>query len=131
MAQLVARLHGMQKVRGSNPLSSTRTSVRTVPGRVRLGANVGARCYAPLDVANVRRSFKKITNSAGLGRNWKPLEFRTSFVSLMSESGVPVEEIARLVGHTSSRTTETVYRRELRPVITTGAEVMDKIIRAS
>ena len=26
MAQLVARLHGMQKVRGSNPLSSTRYS---------------------------------------------------------------------------------------------------------
>jgi site-specific recombinase XerD len=81
----------------------------------------------PLDAANVRRSFKKITNSAGLGRNWKPLELRTSFVSLMSESGVPVEEIARLVGHTSSRTTEVVYRRELRPVITAGAEVMDKI----
>jgi hypothetical protein len=32
MAQLVARLHGMQKVRGSNPLSSTdfRICVRTV-----------------------------------------------------------------------------------------------------
>ncbi len=81
----------------------------------------------PLDAANVRRSFKKITNSAGLGDSWKPLELRTSFVSLMSDSGVPVEEIARLVGHTSSRTTEVVYRRELRPVITTGAEVMDKI----
>ena len=81
----------------------------------------------PLDAANVRRSFKKITNSAGLGDNWKPLELRTSFVSLMSDSGVPVEEIARLVGHTSSRTTEVVYRRELRPVITTGAEVMDEI----
>ena len=26
MAQLVARLHGMQKVRGSNPLSSTQRS---------------------------------------------------------------------------------------------------------
>jgi hypothetical protein len=36
-------------------------------------------------------------------------------------------EVARLVGHTSTRTTEVVYRRELRPVITTGAEVMDKI----
>jgi integrase len=81
----------------------------------------------PLDAANVRRAFKKITNSAGLGDNWKPLELRTSFVSLMSGSGVPVEEIARLVGHTSTRTTEVVYRRELRPVITTGAEVMDKI----
>jgi integrase len=45
----------------------------------------------------------------------------------MSGSGVPVEEIARFVGHTSTRTTEVVYRRELRPVITTGAEVMDKI----
>jgi integrase len=64
---------------------------------------------------------------AGLGDNWKPLELRTSFVSLMSGSGVPVEEIARLVGRTSTRTTEVVYRRELRPVITTGAEVMDKI----
>jgi integrase len=81
----------------------------------------------PLDAANVRRAFKKITTAAGLGDNWKPLELRTSFVSLMSDSGVPVEEIARLVGHTSTRTTEVVYRRELRPVITTGAEVMDKI----
>jgi integrase len=81
----------------------------------------------PLDAANVRRAFKKITTAAGLGNNWKPLELRTSFVSLMSDSGVPVEEIARLVGHTSTRTTEVVYRRELRPVITTGAEVMDKI----
>ena len=67
---------------------------------------------SPLDAANVRRSFKRITNSAGLGDSWKPLELRTSFVSLMSDSGVPVEEIARFVGHTSSRTTEVVYRRE-------------------
>ena len=29
----------------------------------------------------------------------------------------------------SSRTTEVIYRRELRPVITTGAEVMDQIFR--
>jgi integrase len=82
----------------------------------------------PLDAANVRRAFKKTTKAAGLGEDWTPRELRTSFVSLMSDSGVPVEEIARLVGHTSSRTTEVVYRRELRPVITTGAEVMDKIL---
>jgi integrase len=61
------------------------------------------------------------------GARGRSLELRTSFVSLMSQSGVPVEEIARLVGHTSTRTTEVVYRRELRPVITAGAEVMDKI----
>jgi hypothetical protein len=45
----------------------------------------------------------------------------------MSTSGVPVEEIARLAGHTSTRTTKVVYRRELRPILTTGAEIMDTI----
>ena len=48
----------------------------------------------------------------------------------VSYQGVPVEEIARLAGHASSRTTEVIYRRELRPVITTGAEVMDQIFRS-
>lgn len=45
----------------------------------------------------------------------------------MSESGVAVEEIARRAGNSSSRTTEVIYRHELRPVITTGADAMDKI----
>jgi hypothetical protein len=56
-------------------------------------------------------------------------DLRTSFVSMMSYQGVPVEEIAGSAGHASSRTTEVIHRRELRPVITTGAEVMDRIFR--
>jgi integrase len=80
-----------------------------------------------LAAANVRRMFKNVCTAAGLGDNWTPRELRTSFVSLMSHRGVSTEEIARLVGHSSTRVTETVYRRELRPVITTGAEVMDQI----
>jgi integrase len=79
----------------------------------------------PLDAGNIRRKLKVVTASAGLGKDWTPRELRHTFVSLLSESGVPVEEIARLVGHTSSRTTETVYRKELRPTITAGAEVLD------
>ena len=78
---------------------------------------------------NLRRVFRRVTVAAGLGARWVPKELRTSFVSMMSYQGVPVEEIARLAGHASSRTTEVVYRRELRPVITTGAEVMDQIFR--
>ena len=70
-----------------------------------------------------------MTAAAGLGARWVPKELRTSFVSMMSYQGVPVEEIARLAGHASSRTTEVIYRRELRPVITTGAGVMDQIFR--
>ena len=53
---------------------------------------------------------------------------RHTFVSFMSESGVAVEEFARLAGHSSSRTTETIYQRELCSVITIGAGVMDKIL---
>jgi integrase len=83
-----------------------------------------------LDAANVRRSFRGICKAAGIGQAWTPRELRTSFVSLLSASGVPVDEIARLVGHSSSRTTETIYRKELRPVLVKGAEVMDQIFPA-
>ena len=88
------------------------------------------RSGATLDAANVRREFRAVCNAANIGEHWTPRELRHSFVSLMSTSGVPVEEIARLAGHSSSRTNEVVYRRELRPVLTTGAEIMDKIFHA-
>jgi integrase len=83
---------------------------------------------AALDAANVRREFRAACKAAKIGTDWTPRELHHSFVSLMSSSGVPVEEIARLAGHSSSRTTEVVYRRrELRPVLTTGAEAMDRL----
>jgi len=86
---------------------------------------------AALDAANVRKMFKRVCTAAGIGDGWTPRELRTSFVSLMSHRGVSIEEIARLVGHASTRTTEIVYRRELRPVITTGAEIMDQLFGES
>ncbi len=87
------------------------------------------RTGAPLDAANVRREFRAACKAAKIGQDWTPRELRHSFVSLMSSSGVPVEEIARLAGHSNSRTTEVVYRRELRPVLTTGAEAMDRLFQ--
>jgi integrase len=85
-----------------------------------------------LDAANVRRSFRRILKRAGLDpTEWTPRELRHSFVSIMSENGVLVEEIARMVGHSSSKVTEIVYRKELRPVITKGAEVMEGLFRAT
>jgi integrase len=81
---------------------------------------------AALDAGNVRKTFKQVCKAARIGDDWTPRELRTSFVSLMSHRGVSTEEIARLAGHASTRTTEFVYRRELRPVITTGAEIMDE-----
>jgi hypothetical protein len=40
---------------------------------------------------------------------------------------VPIEKIARLVGHTGTTTTETVYRKQIRPVVVGGADVMDSL----
>jgi integrase len=80
---------------------------------------------------NVRREFRAACKAAGIGPDWTPRELRHSFVSLMSAQGVPVEEIARLAGHKSSRVTEVVYRRELRPELTAGAEAMDALLGRS
>jgi integrase len=81
----------------------------------------------PMDDHNVRRQFRVITEAAGLGRGWVPRELRHTFVSLLSAHGVPVEAIALLAGHNQTATTELVYRHQIVPALTRGAEVMDEI----
>ena len=81
----------------------------------------------PLDDHNVRRQFRVITEAAGLGRTWVPRELRHTFVSLLSAHGVPVEAIALLAVHNQTATTELVYRHQIVPALTRGAEVMDQI----
>jgi integrase len=81
----------------------------------------------PRSAGNVRRDFQTICEKAGLGREWSPRELRHSFVSMLSADGVATEDISHLVGHSSTRTTERVYRHELRPVLKTGAERMARI----
>jgi integrase len=80
-----------------------------------------------MDDHNVRRMFRVITEEAGLGTGWVPREMRHTFVSLLSARGVPVEAIALLAGHNQTSTTELVYRHQIVPALTRGAEVMDQI----
>ncbi len=81
-----------------------------------------------LDAHNVRRAFRTVAHAAGLtAEDWTPRELRHSFVSLLSDSGVPLEHIARLVGHHGTAVTETVYRQQLRPVLDEGATTMNRI----
>jgi excisionase family DNA binding protein len=83
---------------------------------------------APLDRWQVRREFAVITRAAGLGEEWAPRELRHSFVSILSASGVRIEDISDLMGHSGTSVTETVYRHEIRPALTTGATAMSKIL---
>ena len=54
-----------------------------------------------MDAANVRREFRRALHLVpGLEpTEWTPREMRRSFVSVLSDAGVPLEEISRLVGH--------------------------------
>jgi len=80
------------------------------------------------DASHTRRAFAYVVAAAGLDPGeWAPRELRHSFVSLLSDAGVPVEQISLLVGHSGTSTTETVYRKQIRPVIVHGADVMDRI----
>ncbi|WP_405620050.1 tyrosine recombinase XerC [Streptomyces sp. NBC_01508] len=82
-----------------------------------------------LDAANVRRAFRRVLADVdGIdAADWTPRELRHSFVSLLSDSGVPIEDISRLVGHSGTSVTERIYRKQIRPVIQTGAVTMDRI----
>ena len=73
------------------------------------GTSLGARY--------IRKIFQDVCERAGLGRDWAPRDLRHKFVSLLSDDGMAMEKIARLVGHAGSHVTETVYRQELRPVL--------------
>jgi hypothetical protein len=69
-----------------------------------------------------------VVAAAGLNpQEWTPRELWHSFVSLLSDADVPIERISRLVGHSSTVTTETIYRKQIRPVIEHGADVKDRI----
>ena len=81
-----------------------------------------------MNAANVRRDFRRaLALVPGLDpAEWTPRQLRHSFVTLLSDAGVPLEEISRLVGHSGTSVTDLVYRHQIRPVIQTGATVMDQ-----
>jgi Phage integrase family len=109
--------------------------MRAEPGApwIDLGLVFTTRYGTPLDAADVRRDFRTaIREAEGIDpKQWTPRELRHSFVSLLSDSGVPIEEISRLVGHRSTLVTETVYRKQLRPIMQSGATAMDRLFTSN
>ena len=94
-----------------------------------LGLVFASRSGTEPDAHNVRREFRAVLAAIdGIEpAEWTPRELRHSFVSLLSDSGIPIEEISRLVGHSSTTVTEQVYRHQIRPVIQEGAIAMDRL----
>jgi integrase len=48
---------------------------------------------------------------------------------ILSQHGLAIDEISRLMGHSGTAVTELVYRHELRPVLESGASIMDNVFQ--
>jgi integrase len=70
--------------------------------------------------------FLRVTAAAGLA-GFCPRELRHTFVSVLSDSEVPAEQLKDLVGHSDIHTTLTVYRQQIKPIIRVGAQRMDVV----
>jgi integrase len=70
--------------------------------------------------------FSKMTRRAGIG-HWHAHEGRHTAVSIMSSSGLPIQEISDTAGHKSTHVTQTVYRHVIVTAVRGGATVMDDI----
>jgi len=82
---------------------------------------------APRWPQDVARQFKALCGRAGIGEGWTPREQRHTFVSVLSDSGVDIKQIADAVGHVNSTVTKAVYRHQIADEITSAATVMDSI----
>jgi integrase len=81
--------------------------------------------WTPRTRRDLRRALRLVPtlNAA----DWTPRELRHSFVAMLSDAGVSLEDFSRLVGHSGTNVTELVYRHQIHPVIQTGATIMDRL----
>lgn len=61
----------------------------------------------------MRKQFSTLCGAPGSARTGPPREQRHSFVSVLSNAGVDIEEIADAVGHINSTVTKAVYRHQI------------------
>jgi integrase len=76
--------------------------------------------------SNFRREFNKVIAKANLGR-WHPHELRHTAISLLSDKGVRLEDIADVVGHSTTRMTSEVYRHQVQESISAHIKTMNKM----
>ncbi|MGC2486702.1 MAG: site-specific integrase [Acidimicrobiales bacterium] len=81
----------------------------------------------PIDPRNLYREFTQICDWAGLG-HWHPHELRHSAASLMLASGVKLQVVSEVLGHSSIRMTADVYGHILDPDRQQAASAMSKVL---
>ena len=85
---------------------------------------------SPASRQAVYRQFRRYCKSAGIGEDWHPHELRHTHVSVLSDAGVDMEDIADAAGHVNSVVTRTVYRHQIADTVARAAAAMDRIFGA-
>ena len=67
--------------------------------------------WAGKPVKSIKRAFRRAVKDAGLGKDVTPHVLRHTAASWMAEAGIPMAEIAAVLGHRDSRTTERIYAK--------------------
>jgi integrase len=84
----------------------------------------------PMSRQRMNIRFKEVLEAAGLGRDWQPRETRHSFVSIASDSGASIEDIADAAGHVNPNVTRAVYRHVISDTVTRAPAAMDRALAA-
>ena len=78
----------------------------------------------------MNKRFKEVLAAAGLDPDRQPRETRHSFVSIASDSGVSIEDIADAAGHVNPNITRAVYRHQISDTVTRAPAALDRALRA-
>jgi integrase len=106
--------------------------------RLRLGAAYQGRhdlvfrdsAGRPMSRQRMNVQLKRVCEAAGIGSDWQPRETRHSFVSIASDSGVSIEDIADAAGHVNANVTRGVYRHVISDTVTRAPAAMDRALAA-
>lgn len=79
------------------------------------------------DPANVRRDLAGICRRLDLPV-LRSNELRHTAATVLSDTGVPLEQIADLLGHTSTRMLDATYRHRVRPSIDVAVDVLGEVL---
>ncbi|MHB8262957.1 MAG: tyrosine-type recombinase/integrase [Acidimicrobiales bacterium] len=76
-----------------------------------------SKCGSILDPSNLGKRLIKLCVKAEIDPPIVPYELRHTAASLLSDAGVPIEELADFMGHSTTAMLEQVYRHRVRKVI--------------
>jgi integrase len=81
----------------------------------------------PVGGPAMRKALDEIADRAGVGR-LTPNELRHTAASLMVDAGLPLEHVAPVLGHRTTRMLEMTYRHAVRPSIDAHVAVLDRLV---